>query len=306
MDYKQKYLKYKNKYLNLKGGCSGSGCVAFPNVNACLFTEEGLPIIGSICPGRSILLERPTILFNINTSIYLILGHGCDLMQENIVPPNCTYITRSICGVSSGTDQKLMGLLRNFSINSSIINTPEQEILSKNHNDEETMQHMKIHSVGEKYINSKNWGVFEMQMPCGLYRIGKNLVNFDDDGDLALNGPQQIGTLLEYLSNHYEESLFPTKEDVKEVLNTIFNKEELDIIVDDKTTKFLQRYFDIFKDAIKDKFSIDFSTLMEKFPGIHYNITCRPVCKGKYTEQDLDAESPRVELIRNRYPNSKP
>ena len=263
------------------------------------------------------------------------MGHGCDLHQQRNVPTNCTYITRSISGKSSYTSNIYKKLLYNFSINSSIINNPDESTLRINYNEPAFLQYMKIHNTGTPYINNKNWCVFERSTACGLYRIGdKQLAIYDENENKWENyifkTVKQTGTLLEYLSNHYNKSLFPTKDDAIRILNETFNENELNIQVDNQiilsdykisiyslqgiidsssadmtdNNRRLEQLFTRFKYAMRDNFSIDFSTLMEKFPGIHYNIACRPLCKGSKTSDHEDVNSPRVVNIRNRFPHT--
>ena len=320
MSYQKKYQKYKKKYLELKAGADGS--TDFINENSCIFDENGIAISGSVCPGQPILLSRPTVEFNKDTSIYLIMGHGCDLYQEKIIPANCKYVTRSICGKNANSDNIFKKLLYNFSENSSIINNPEQKTLESNYNDTDLLQYIRIHDAWTTYINSKNSSVFDLNFSCGLYRIGeKPLAIFDANEDEYNNYDfktvEKTGTLLEFFSNHYNQSLFPTKDDAINILNKIFNKEELNIKVDEEiidgiiideqiNNRRLVAFFERFKNAMRDNFSIDFSTLMEKFPGVHYNINCRPLCKGVKTREYDEDKSPRVENIRNRYQQSNP
>ena len=298
MNYEQKYIKYKNKYLNLKYQKSGADLSPFPNVDACLFNEDGSPIENSICPGRTILLTRQTIPFNSDTSIYIMMGHNCELMQEKIVPSNCTYITKSVCGIDTTFDNESLRLLEDFSNNSPILIQADERVLRTNYNTGH--YNMRTHNTGERYQNDKNWAIYDAGIPCGLYRIGgKQIVN-RDDGELEISRPEIKGTLLEYFSSHYDNSLFPTKEDVEFVLNEIFSEEEKSKNVISLSDLYINKFFVKFQLAIKNKFSIDFSTLMEKFPGIHYNISCRSLCKGAQTSEDTEALSPRVQLIRQR------
>jgi hypothetical protein len=180
MSYQEKYLKYKKKYLELKAGAGGiTDSELAEDLNkpdSCQFDNNNNLIPNTECPGRSILVNRPTVEFNKDTSIYLMLGHGCDLYQEKIVPANCKYITRSICGKSASADAKWWKLPYDFSINSSIINNPNERILKSNYDDESynRQQHMKIHNTETNYINSVNECVMDISIPCGLYRIGEN------------------------------------------------------------------------------------------------------------------------------------
>jgi hypothetical protein len=72
----------------------------------------------------------------------------------------------------------------------------------------------------------------------------------------------------------------------------------------------INQHFKKFQTAMTDKFYVDFSTLMEKFPGVHYNIACRSLCKNNDTidyddDDDIDSlHRKRIEFIRNRYPNN--
>ena len=79
-----------------------------------------------------------------------------------------------------------------------------------------------------------------------------------------------------------------------QTLDILFTKEELSIDVSTKKYSELTSYNSKFESAIKNTYSIDFASLMKVFPGIYYNLECRPVCRGGLTNNNSEARDPRV------------
>lgn len=269
---------------------------------ACMFNANGKPT-ATICPGVSKLAGRDYIPFNKDTSVYFLWGHGCDLIDDiQDVPKNCAYVTKASCGVSSGLSDSMKKFIEDFSAGNDLLKNPYliSNIKAEyNPKEEEVKEDPQLATFADihvhyseatdpnmrKFVNNKNWTVAFIGYTSGLYRIGTKNIN---------ERVPKEGTLLEYYSNHYKNSLFPTEKDIRETLDILFTKEELSIDVSTKKYSELTSYNSKFESAIKNTYSIDFASLMKVFPGIYYNLECRPVCRGGLTNNNSEARDPRV------------
>jgi len=284
---------------------------------ACVYNDAGNPTQEE-CPGRSILVTRPVIPYDPETSIYLISGHGCDMIDDiKTVPVNCEYITKGICGIETstgeswlkfydefgkGTNEKLKNPLMYIKdIKSSYNPTNTNKMMNMvfatqvvpNLPNTTVLSDMHVHSLSAKdinmrqYVNSKNTCFVTPGVKAGLYRLGTNLDNVTYDESLQFR---------DYILKHYEGSLYPTQEDIRTLLESVFTGGELDRT--NLSTSEKSGLIDRSILAIKINFSIDMSTLMERFPGKLYNISCRPVCRGKLTKSNYLGTNPHVLLRR--------
>jgi len=307
MDYQQKYLKYKNKYLTLKnqigGNRSGILLETLRETNR-LYPTGNIP--ASHLNGNIFLERLATInLFNPDTSIYVVLAHGCDLHRsEEIVPPNCMYVHEVECGFES-LDQ-LTNLRCLFTNQSRLLKDPikyRPELKLKDIEFTIDRQHdtyvnnrfspylvsnagifSGLHKIGQP-ISEEVFNEDDKKIDCNPYSIAKQDEN--DEKGLPNDSPD---TALDFYHELYRHSLFPTKQDVIDVtthenlivcFREIYNREGLS-----KSQKMMAtaNYFD---ELIRKYFKVDIKTLFKYFPGIYYSISCRTPCDGKNSENEF-------------------
>lgn len=296
MNYQQKYLKYKNKYLTLRnqiGGDRSSILLETIVETNRLYPDGNIP--KSHLNGN-IFLEKLAAInpFNPDTSIYVMLAHGCDLdRNEEVVPPNCMYVHEVECGLLS--QDHWMNLRCLFTEQNKILRDPIKYRIDLG------LKGIKftIDSPGQTYVNNRfspylisNMGIFS-----GLHRIGQPISNevFDEDtkentcvkysikDDDGLPN-DSADTALRFYHELYRHSLFPTKQDVIDVTtheNLIQSFREIysrpDLTPGNKKAE-TANHFD--KLIIK-YFKVDIKTLFKYFPGIYYSISCRAPCDDK-------------------------
>lgn len=287
MSYYLKYLKYKEKYLKKKdlqiGGSS----------QKCVYNEED-DIMENECPGLKYFNEIKDRIDKNPDAIYLMFGHGCDLDGELLtVPPNCRYITRVACGISSTSDIDIdigNDLLNNtldirrFDKYEWVTNNTEVNAIY--------FEEYKTHVSGQKYVNNKNSCFLDKSHGhgglSGLRRLGDHV-----------SKPEVINvTLREYLVMCYEGSLYPTTEQINKLLNesTISNSFEK-LERRDWYTNTLENLKE-WGELITNNFSIDYASIMDILPGTFINKACRPICKGKKTKDNFIGTTEFIQLAR--------
>lgn len=298
MNYQQKYLKYKNKYLTLRnqiGGDRRSILLETIAETDRLYPDGNIPM--SHLNGN-IFLEKLAAInpFNPDTSIYVMLAHGCDLdRSEEVVPPNCSYVHEVECGLE-GNDQ-WTNLRCLFTEQSKILKDPIKYRIDLGL--KKKPQKFTIDSQGQTYVNNRfspylfsNSGWFS-----GLHRIGQPIsyVVFDEDTKENSCLPYSIrynenllndspDTALRFYHELYRYSLFPTKQDVIDVtthknlivcFQEIYARQELT-----SHQKIMATAYH-FEELIRKYFKVDIKTLFKYFPGIYYSISCRTPCDDK-------------------------
>jgi len=252
MDYKDKYLKYRIKYLSLK------------NI-----------IIGG--ENATLKSRYPKLT---TSNIYYMGSHGCDTDEELDVPKGCIYVTFAECSLQNFANDSYSKFLDMFSKNDILLKDPInnleklQKIFGKN---------LHIHypeakdSKMQKYFNnnydtflgwdSKMHGCYALK--SGLYSIGTNVIITEDDSlkksERTIKFKKLSDTVEEKdISYLYKDSLYPTLYDFFDVY------------------RFGSRSYPDFKEYANSAFSVDQKTLFEYFPGIHYNLACRVDCRNHH------------------------
>lgn len=304
MDYRSKYLKYKNKYLCLKGGMKSIRYEILKNIIDETYYTYGNSVPTNLLNG-SLFLESLGLIkiYNPETSIYTIVGHGCDEKDKLFtVPENCLYIHSTECGylANTGIWDNFMCL---FSENNKALKNPLDKI-NKDFLESKEIKYTFDKNGDTAVSNRFNLYYFPIYGICsGLYQIGSKIAyyNYPDEPDYCIkysvdnsfisryninddNINEFINDFTEFLINQYENSLFPTKEDI---INSIeitnlkqkFKKEYLEnkdkVDIKSITTS---NYIKIFKEMIDLCFKTDIQTIFKFFPGIFYSISCRAQC----------------------------
>jgi hypothetical protein len=252
VDYKEKYLKYRIKYLSLKN-----------------------KIIGG--ENDTLKSRYPKLT---TSNIYYMGSHGCDTDEELDVPKGCIYVTFAECSFVNYVNDSYFKFLEMFSKNDILLKDPInnleelQKILGKNlHIHYPEAKDPKM----QKYFNN-NYDPFLgwdnekdgcSALKSGLYSIGTNVMITEDDSLKYLGTKFKFkklsGTVEEKDINYlYKDSLYPT-------LYDLFN-----------VNRFGSRSYPEFKEYEKMLFGVDQKTLFEYFPGIHYNLACRVDCRNHH------------------------
>jgi hypothetical protein len=296
MNYQQKYLKYKNKYLTLRnqiGGDRSSILLETIAETNRLYPDGNVP--KSHLNGN-IFLEKLAAIspFNPDRSIYVMLCHGCDLdRNEAVVPPNCSYVHEVECGLE-GYDQ-WTNLRCLFTEQSKILKDP----IKYRRELEEKGIKFTIDRQGETYVNNRfspylvsNLGFFS-----GLHRIGQPIsneikneetkekicVNYSIRDDEGFPN-DSADAALRYYHELYRHSLFPTKQDVIDVTtheNLIECFREIYSQLELKPYQKMTSTADHFDKLMIKYFKVDIKTLFKYFPGIYYSISCRVPCNDE-------------------------
>lgn len=288
---------YRSKRNNRKyGGFSSQNCV-----------NDGMGNYTQMCPGvLPFLLQAKQLIVDDPNSVYAIFGHGCDLRNEiGIIPPNVRYITATACGIGKSEDiPDTPGIETDFKNNAMTLPITLKTLrkYSKFEADTMTLRNKKkvyvtrneeynIHTEGQQFVNNKNWCFRDVGVPSGLRKLGTIISLIEP---LKTDGPQDY-TVIEYFLKMYEGSLFPTYDQVKNILNSTYSAEELNNV------NYADYDFDFeglkegFKNLIKDNFSIDFATLIDNLQGTFINIACRTICGDN---DDLIGKDNFVDTVR--------
>jgi ankyrin repeat protein len=248
MNFYDKYLKYKNKYFNLKNQYGSSQKA-----------KQGD-----------------------NTKVYTVLGHGCTLNQKLRVPKGCQYVTLVPIGTSSDASAMNNIIFENaFQKNHELLKNPKANIaeLKKLLNYATISVHYYTENKSDitgSYYNaeyrpfqkwdtnnksdillSKKDNSILYAASSGMHILGSKINNFV--GNIKKNN-------IAYTINHiFNESIYPSKRDVFRVYRES-NK------IDD----------------IGAKFKIDQNTLFKKYPGVHFNFVCRDKCNKDLTQKVIE------------------
>jgi hypothetical protein len=222
-------------------------------------------------------------------SVYMCIGHGCDIEGEVlVVPPNCNYITRTVCGITANEDSALIfdfldGKLDISNLKSDLkkYETYQFEESSKDAAFSHVVTYeFRNHTEGQPYVNNKNATFLRLGWPAGLRKFG----NPHTTGDLLDGRIKQDYTLvktylisqLQWYLLHFKESLFPTQEQVNRCLQTDagYYSRIANNYVYSKIGKDNKQFIDM----MHANFGIDYDCIMDVFPGTHINYGCRGIC----------------------------
>jgi len=225
--------------------------------------------------------EAPTIpLVPGKPSVYLNSSHGEDIFFEKPVPPGCMYITLHECGISTelknyynimlafddipkGMKAKLRDplkyrdeLSREFGFTFHI-HYPEAP-----HPSDRTY----LESIKFPFVNFKNTKRF---IKSGMFSLD-NDNHFTDTSKEDEDQVTHTYTGSFHTSNlkkMYEDSIFPTYKQIKHLGDNVHTYDELNNLM--------------------KKFKCTQSWLFKKFPGIHYNFSCRAIFHHDYNNQRI-------------------
>ena len=250
----------------------------------------------NVCPGLKYFNEVKDSIEKDPNAIYMLYGHGCDLYGELLnVPQHSKYITRIACGISATNDMMDINSIGKDFLNGTL-NIDKLDKYEKVMNDTPLYtEEYRVHNPGDNYINNKNSCLLEWHHGfgglSGLRKFG-HLVPIPQLNLYSKDAkPYQLRN---YLLMCYEGSLYPTIQQINKLLDDsqIFSTEELANYIYDIQTIIK------FKKLIADTFSIDFATLMNVLPGTFINKSCRPICRGKLTKDDIDTSDKFIQLSR--------
>jgi len=314
MDYQQKYLKYKNKYLTLRNQIGGNRSSILLET---LIETNRLYPDGNVPKDHlngNIFLEKLAAInpFNPDTSIYVMLAHGCDLdRSEEIVPPDCMYVHEVECGLEAyGQWYNLRCLFTN---KNRILKDPikyRRELEGKGIKFTIDRQYgTYVNNRFSPYVIS-NAGFFS-----GLHKIGQPISKEEfnkDEGKINCitysirdeNLPNNSAdTALRFYHELYRHSLFPTIQDVIDVTtheNLIVCFQEIYANQELTGRQKMMATVDHFEGLIRKYFKVDIKTLFKYFPGIYYSISCRSPCEDKDPENEFFKER-RMKSMRDLY-----
>jgi hypothetical protein len=309
-----KYLKYKQKYLQLQNQIGGTprSNILKEIIEVANKRYEGMENIPASYLGGNMLLNRLYdlgLLIKAPESVYTILAHGCDLnTDENIVPENCHYVHKAECGLLTGSvgmnEEGKEGWDNFFCLFSDRDERLKNPIANRDALADEKLI-FTINKPGDNYVNNRFTPFVSLSQKSGLYKIGDIKSKIDEDGFCyPESGESSIieikqeniieGTKLssikfcELLISWYKDSLLPTQEDINTLIEHFSLVEIFDKILNGSTNPFWEKKIkcgEIFEDLIVKHFKFDIKTLFEFYPGTYYSISCRVPCSG-IDEQD--------------------
>ena len=231
------------------------------------FLEPYQPIYASETPTIPLSSDHPSVYFN--------SSHGEDIFFEKPVPPGCMYITLHQCGISTE--------LRNYYKIMLAFDDIPKGMKAKlrdplKHKDELAKEfgftfHIHYpeapHPSDRTYLESIKYPFVNFNIRNKSFFIKSGMFSLDNhnhfiDTSKEEGSPQvthhYTGVFTDNnLKNMYEDSIFPTYDMVKRHLGGSSD--------------------DIYEniDAVTHDFKCTQSWLFKKFPGIHYNFSCRAI-----------------------------
>jgi len=292
MSYYLKYTKYKLKYFKLKKDQIGAN-----SSRNCVYNEQ-TNMMENECPGLIYFNQIKDQINKDPDAIYSFYGHGCDLHGELLtVPPGCKYITRIACGISAQNEgHDTMSIGKDFLNNSLDLSRLDKYEKIFNSSPVYT-EEFRTHIAGEKYVNSKNSCFLEFDHGfggvSGLRKYGDPIVKISDEFNLHSRAPK-LYTLRQFLLICYEGSLYPTTQQINRILD------ETKIFTDEQLSSNIYNYreMNVFRKLISDNFSIDYASIMSVLPGTFINKSCRPICRGRHTKDDIIGSDSFIQLSR--------
>ena len=273
MNYYEKYLKYKYKYIKLKqkgGDDHQPQPVEAPPVEA--QAGEAPPVEappGEAQAGQAPPVEAP--------QVYIPFFHSCHLDQVKIVPEGSIVVNTSTCGLTTlfndALSQKMMELFRN---RNDILRNPieNKEALTK-----ELGKEITIHLPGSEYLDmsfdyhlipeiDRDHGYFKQEC-SGLMSLDNGICEITSFDRRKGFYPKSI------ISPLYKNSIFPTEIEVIDIPYRNLDGTRINIYFSE-TLKENERFGEL-----------TLSKLLQMYPGIYYIYTCRPPCSKD--EQNKEA-----------------
>jgi hypothetical protein len=317
--YLKKYLKYKEKYLQLQNQIGGT---QRSNVLKEIIEEANLRYGGmeNIPPsylGGNMLLNRLnelSLLRKVPMSVYTILGHGCDLNKdEDIVPENCYYVHKAQCGLETYSIGWNPDGIRGWDNFFCLFSDHDERLYNpiayadqlKNLN-----MNFTINKPGDNYVNNRFTPFYLSDQKSGLYKISDIKSEIDEEGFCLpefvngestvipiypenirdgekLSGFKMCGILISW----YKNSLLPTQEDINTLIEHFGLVDRFDKILNDSTKRFFWETkiecIKIFESLIIKHFKFDIKTLFNFYPGTYYSMSCRVPCLGIDTQDSF-------------------
>ena len=231
------------------------------------FLEPYQPIYASEAPTIPLSSDHPPVYFN--------SSHGEDIFFEKPVPPGCMYITLHQCGISTELRNYYKIMLAFDDIPKGIKAKLRDPLKHKDELGKEFGFTFHIHypeaphPSDRTYLESIKYPFVDFHIRNKSFFIKSGMFSLDNDNHFTdtskEQGSQQVthhytgGFTDNNLKNMYEDSIFPTYELVKRHLGGSSD--------------------DIYEniDALTRDFKCTQSWLFKKFPGIHYNFSCRAI-----------------------------
>ena len=279
MDYfnkylKYKYLKYKNKYLNLKdqlGGYDNCNKCTLENLDDhCYNVKRNPPVLK-----KHYEFEWTKCREVFKPKVYLPLFHSCQSGIEKIIPPDCILINTSVCGLNAFYYSELADKITElFESKDERLRDP---INNRKFISEEIGYPITIHTSGDKYLDfkldyhllAKSSKEYKFKQYCsGLFSLDNGLCNVNIS-------PKHSNVQKSQIKQLYRNSIFPTESDIA----NIFHKNTTDEMTISNFNKLLKQD-DFNLKILKPREVFKLSNLIEKFPGIYYFTNCRGPCKG--------------------------
>jgi hypothetical protein len=227
--------------------------------------------------------------------VYFMSGHGCDELDEKLVPEGCVYVTFKECGLFAMAENDPKNptyiFFKMFSENNPLLKDPVnnyaklKEIFGRTlhiHYPEAEHEENRTYTDVE-YTTFMNWNSsadFPHPRACrsGLFKLGTNL--FFEDGSFFKLFKQKFRSndTIELISKDEMETVFTDSDPelYTDTLNQLF---------DVSAGSTLQLYSTVSNTFGSSKVSQ--SNLFEARPGIYYNFVCRSLCETK-NSPDLD------------------
>ena len=249
-NYYNKYLKYKKKYLELKGG---NICRSKQTVEKCIQDDK--------CTYST----RKGCIEKTQTNVYIPYFHSCHLNEIKTIPEGSILVNTSSCGFTTAYHDHVENTLRQMFIEKD--EKLKDPIANREYIEKKLKFPISIHTSTEnsKYLDmSLSYHLLSgfygrknrtLQLCSGLYSIDTGFC------DLTVRlGQKKIQKL--QVVKLFKNSIFPTQEDI---LSVFGSKEVLSPSV--------------FDSKIIIKFGeFKLSMLIERFPGVYYFMACRPPC----------------------------
>lgn len=221
--------------------------------------------------------------------VYFMSGHGCDELDEKLVPPGCVYVTFKECGLFAMAENDPKNptyiFFKMFSENNALLKDPVanyeklKEIFGRTlhiHYPEAPHEENRTYTDVE-YTTFMNWNSsddFPYPRACrsGLFKLGTNL--FFNDGSFFKFFKNKLygDDTIEVINKEELEVVFADSD--PELYTDTMNE-----LFDEKTASTLQLYSTVSNMFGSSKVSQ--SNLFEARPGIYYNFVCRSLCETK-------------------------
>jgi len=219
------------------------------------------------------------------TPVYTMQGHGCDLKRTERIPEGCMYVTIALCGLPSYNDSSYNKMLELFSSNDPMLYDPKKNFKKI---EEAIGQKIHVHFYGTNDGDSNTYQdcIYDPFSKWHCDKDGKHISEqnsselthffayksglFEPGNPLII--PQQIFNKqtipIEQINTIWEHSLLPTTkiilEQIKDVPSITYDALNL-----------------AYHRALHTEFGFESITQKELFrrrPGIYYNMACRVPC----------------------------